>query len=199
MKLHANDVVTSEIQQVLLANYREIHSYVERRLPAKLKSLVDATDIVQDVCIEAIHSFDRASPRNPRAWLLGIARNEMLELLRQHRTLRRGAGRVIGADALSREDRDTVVMLQDLVVYRKTPSASAIRREVIIALDQALKSISVSHRTVVSMRYLDGLSAAQTASKMGLTEEAIRQLARRALAAIRLELNSHVPSISWTT
>ena len=105
----------------------------------------------------------------------------------------------MGEDGLSRDDRKTVIMLQDLVVYRRTPSASAIRRELIVALERALKSISASHRAVVSMRYLDGLSAAQAASRLGLSEDATRQLAKRALAAIRTELRSYVPNFSWTT
>ena len=189
----------AEIQRLLLAHYRDIHNYVTRRLPLKLQPWVDSTDVVQDVCIEAIRSFERFAPADPKHWLLGIARIRLLELARRHRTLKRGAGKLIGEDALSSDDRETVIMLQDLVIYRKTPSASAIRHELIFALEKALRSVSESHRAVVRMRYLDGMSAAQAASKMGLSEDAIRQLAKRALAAIRSELRSYVPSLQWTT
>ena len=98
---------------------------------------------------------------------------------------------MIGEESLNQNDISTVVMLQDLVIYRSTPSRSAMRKELIIALEKALEAITYTQQEAVKLRYIEGLSSAQAASNLGISEPAFRKLASRALAAIRLELQSY--------
>lgn len=53
---------------------------------------------------------------------------------------------------------------------------------------QALSDLEPSQRDVLALRFLSGLSLKETAFAMGRTEDAIKSLQRRGLAALRLSL-----------
>ena len=49
-------------------------------------------------------------------------------------------------------------MLQELAVYKKTPSKSAARREFLVVLDRSLERLEPACRDAVRLRFVDGLS-----------------------------------------
>ena len=84
------DGCSDEIHQMLMAYYRDVYDYVSRRFPKRLQRYVEVSDVIQDVCIKAAEKFPIARPSNPRAWLFAIANNILCDLVRRHRSLKRG-------------------------------------------------------------------------------------------------------------
>jgi RNA polymerase sigma-70 factor (ECF subfamily) len=54
---------------------------------------------------------------------------------------------------------------------------------------QALSALEPSQRDALALRFLSGLSVRETAFALGKTEDAIKALQRRGLAALRLSLD----------
>jgi RNA polymerase sigma-70 factor (ECF subfamily) len=70
----------------------------------------------------------------------------------------------------------------------QTPEESAVSTSEREVLRTALGALSHSHRLVLYLRVIKGLSARETAQRMGRRDAAVRQLQRRALEALRIEM-----------
>ena len=174
------------LQEVLAAHHSVLLGYVTRHLPPQVRNVADPGDIVQDVCFEACRLIGKFKPDGKDSmfrWLVTIARNRMLDLLRIH---------AVRNDASADRTRDDPVTraLAELALYHRTPSRSAASHEFLAAVEQAMCRLPPVHRQVVTLRYIDGLSIADTAAEMDRTPDAVYWLCSRALEAIRLELES---------
>ena len=63
------------------------------------------------------------------------------------------------------------------------------RQEALDALLTVLKELWASHRQVIQLRFLDGLSVAETAARLETSEAAVVALTRRALDALRKSMD----------
>src|SRR5688572_18925458 len=117
-KAAAGDIAA--LEELLQSQYSRVLQYVDKHLPPELRRCIDSTDVVQDVFFEAcrlIGSFKPAGEDCLFRWLATIARHSMIDLLRSFRAQRRGG------DRLQLESDSAVAsMLDDLAVYRRTPS-----------------------------------------------------------------------------
>src|SRR4051812_15566418 len=87
------------VAQSLRTHSPRLRQYVTRHLPAELKEWLDPQDVVQDVFVDAFRrrgDFPIHDAEEAVRWLLTIARNRLIDLVRQHRALKRAgpAGRV---------------------------------------------------------------------------------------------------------
>jgi len=178
------------VAESLRTHGARLRQYVVRHLTPELKEWLDPQDVTQDVFVEAFRrrgDFPVRDAEEAVRWLLTIARNRLISLVRQHRALKRAApsGRVrLGlGDSL-------VTMLEDLGVYRRTPSRSAAAREFFTAVDDALARIPSAYAEVIRLRHVEGLSQKEAAARMGRTEKAVEALCTRGLAALRVEMRS---------
>lgn len=182
----------SAMKRLLVGHRGELLAYVERHLPAELRSTHDAEDVVQDVWIKAYREIAAFRPAGERAfyrWLATIGRNHLIDLARRRAALRRG-GNAAGAGDLYGADGSVAAMLQDLAVYRRTPSRSAMWHEVLTSLDAAFGRLSPLHQTALRLRYFDGKSLAETATAMSRSEQAVAMLCHRGMAALREQIRS---------
>ena len=78
----------------LLARHRpELHAFVELRLDARLRTRLDASDVVQEAQLEALRRFPDYVKRRPmpfRHWLRKTAYERLLMLRRRHLNAARG-------------------------------------------------------------------------------------------------------------
>lgn len=148
------------------AHYRGIYAFVRYRL----RGVAESEDIASQVFEIA---YSRASKFDYRgvpieAWLIGIARN----LVRDHikKVSRRGYEEELQESAaLSESDAAPGVDLrQDIVA--------------------AMRSLTEDQQTVLSLRFLMDKSVAETAGLMARSEDAVKNLQRRALAAMQRAL-----------
>ncbi|HUU99103.1 MAG TPA: sigma-70 family RNA polymerase sigma factor, partial [Phycisphaerae bacterium] len=70
-----------------------------------------------------------------------------------------------------------------------TPSRVARRQEALSALPMGLSDLSESHRQVIELRFLEGLSVAEVAARLGKSEAAVVALTKRALEALRQSMD----------
>lgn len=167
--------------------------YLQHRIPENLRRLIDPQDVLQDVCFEAFRRMDRFKAEDPRMavrWLLRIARNRVIDLIRKEHTVKRGGGRVAPLQQPDSDDDTVLQLLQELAVYRRTPSQSAIRHELLISLERGIERLTPDHRQALQCRYVDNLPIEQIAQRMHRSDGAVLMLCNRALKALRVELGS---------
>jgi RNA polymerase sigma-70 factor (ECF subfamily) len=175
---------------------QKLLAYLQRHLPQELRPGIEPADVLQDTYFEAFRSFEDFrwdGADSVYRWLVTIARNRVIDLVRMKRALKRGGGegggRQVATDGAFGQD-SIVAMLTELAVYRRTPSRSAVRREIIAAVERSVDRLPVTYRDVIRLRYLEGLPIDETAERMGRTPGAIKQLCKRAYKALRVEMRS---------
>lgn len=176
------------LESLLHARHDRLIRYVEKHMPPELRGAIEAADIVQDTYFEACRLFSGFQPAGDDSlfrWLVTIARHRTVDHLRAFR-----ARIKLGRSLQDAAEEPVASLLEDLAVYRRTPSRSAASHEAMLALERAIERLPEEHRQVVQLRHIDGLSVEEVAQKMGRTPQAVYWLTSRALAAIREDLRS---------
>lgn len=162
--------------------------YAQKHLSAKVRLTATPDDIVQETCLEATRLIRGLEPRGRRkfySWLLRIEHFRIKEAVQKH--LRRvKVGTAEGYD----EDTSLIGAIEELAIYRRTPSKSAAAHEFMAAVERSLAKLPDHYRTVVMCRHLEGLSVKETAERMGRDRASVSVLTTRALAALRERLRS---------
>ena len=134
-----------------------------------LRSPEEADDAVQATYLNACRGLKNGvRPDCDSAWLLRIAQNVCLTRLRS-------SGR-----------RARLERVQDVELLEETVAAPAHRGDELIGLTDALASLPEQQRRAILLREWQGLSYAEVASRLELTQSAVETLifrARRSLAA----------------
>lgn len=183
------DRATTDIEVFILAHGSRVLSYVRQIFPAALRQRYDPLDLYQTTVFEAFRraeTFRHVSDASTMAWLSVLARRQVGMALRNERRAKRGGGRrQAGLD-----DSGTAGMLEMLAAHRRTPSQSAVRHEVMIAVERALNDLPPHLAQAVRLRHLDGLTPAEVAARMGRTERAAATLCFRGLRLMERKLRS---------
>jgi RNA polymerase sigma-70 factor (ECF subfamily) len=161
----------------------------EQHLPQSLRAKVGPSDIVQETAIDAHRDFLRfrgTTQEELYAWLRTILQNNVMDAVRRFEMTQKRA--------VKREASLSVVVdrrgISVLPVGSTTPDHSAIRREDAALLAGLLTRVPDDYQTVLRLRYWDGLTFPQIATRIGRSEEAARKLWYRALARLTLELQA---------
>lgn len=148
------------------AHYRSVFAFVRYRL----RGAAEAEDIASQVFEIAYARADRFDYRGVpiEGWLIGIARNLVRDHIKKH--ARRG-------------------FEEELVDTIAPPSPDeAPRVDLNLDIAQAMKALSEDQQTVISLRFLLDRSVTETADLMARSEDAVKNLQRRALAALQRAL-----------
>ncbi len=179
-------------EQLLIAMHPRLLAEVRRALPTCLRAFIEPSDVLQDTYYDAYNHFKSFTPEGDDAtyrWLRQIARNRMLELLRRHRAMKRGGGhRTLDAAALAATSDSVEWALEQVVIYQRTPSASAMAHEAIAAVEAAVDRLPADYREVINLRYIATLPVRTVAIRLRTTEAAVKMTCVRALERLRTEL-----------
>jgi RNA polymerase sigma-70 factor (ECF subfamily) len=177
-----------QLQRMLYAHSPRLLDYLSHKIPADLRGFLEPQDVLQDTFFEAFQRIGEFEPQGADSsyrWVVTIARHRLLALIRMQRSTKRGGGR----NRL--QDVDGVVsMLQELAVYSRTPSQSAMSHENAAAVQKSMSRIEPQYREAIQLRYIEGLSVKQSAARMGRTEKAIFALCIRGLNALKKQLQA---------
>lgn len=152
--------------QIFERHYRSVYGFVRYRL----RHPEEAEDIaaqVFEVAYARASSFDyRGVPIE--AWLMGIARN----LVRDHikKRARRGPHEELAEQSAGSDPGDAPAV------------------ELRYDLEAAMRHLTEDQQTVLALRFLLDKSVAETAAIMNRSEDAVKNLQRRALAAMNRAL-----------
>jgi len=155
-------------RRALVALYDAVLPEVYGYLVSRCGSAAVAEDLTSETFLAAVDAVRRdAVPDLTAAWLVGVARHKLVDHWRRQ----------------EREQRALRVVVDD-------PVAEALVDDWDVHLDalaaqDALASLGASHRSALTLRYLDGLPVREVAEVLGRTVGATEVLLVRAKAAFR--------------
>jgi RNA polymerase sigma-70 factor (ECF subfamily) len=174
----------------LLDEFREpLRRVVGMRLDPALARRVDASDIVQDVLIEAtqrLRDYLKKPDMPFHLWLRHLAQDRIIDTHRRHRLAqRRSIDREQPIHRPAWAEDSSASLVAQLVDADRTPGTEAIRRELQQKLEAAVAELNDDDRDVILMRHTEQLSNQDVAKALGLTEAAASMRYLRALRRLR--------------
>jgi RNA polymerase sigma factor (sigma-70 family) len=130
-----------------------------------LGSQHDAQDAAQEVFTRAASALRRDPPLELRAWLVSVARNKSIDLLRARRAVAEAS------EAAADSEHDPVVAVS--------------RKARLEELMSALKGLPENQRSALVLRELGGFSYGEIATSLALDEQAVNGLIARARLSLR--------------
>ena len=154
-----------------------------------LAQRLDASDIVQDVMVEASRRLSAylKDPVMPfHLWLRQLARDHIIAAHRKHRVAaKRSVDRERRLNAPAFSDSSSVELAAQIAADGLTPAAAAMRRELAQRFLAALDELPSADHEVVVMRHFEQLSNQEVARGLGLSEPAAGMRYLRAIRKLR--------------
>jgi len=174
----------------LLGEFREpLRQVIGLRLDPAVARRVDASDIVQDVLVEANQRLTDylKKPDMPfHLWLRHLAQDRIIDTHRRHRLAqRRSVDREQPIARPTWADESSVSLIAQLIDTERTPTSEAIQLELQRRLNAAIDQLSEDDREIILMRHHEGLSNQEVAHALNLTEAASSMRYLRALRRLR--------------
>lgn len=185
-----------------LAEYMQQHrpqlmAFIERQLGTALRRKVEADDIFQETCAEAVRALPTAElgDREPFSWCCQIAERRIIDLHRRFfEAQKRDAGREVplgaGGGGGSGSDTQPGGLINMLVASMTTPSQAFSRNARELKLQEALLQLPDDQQQALRMRYVENLPSKQIAEKLGKSDAAVRVMLTRSLKKLQ-ELLAH--------
>jgi RNA polymerase sigma-70 factor (ECF subfamily) len=152
---------------------------VHRAVRSILRNERDCEDAAQQTFLQAfvgLRAFEGSA--SFATWVTRIAINEALMRARRARLDARPAALAL-VEAFPSEDA--------------APDDAAASREAIARVQRAVGRLPASHREVFRLRHVEGLSLAQAAGQLGITEAAAKLRLHRARAVLRRAVTEGAP------
>ena len=170
------------------AAFEELVRLFQDRVYALARRIVgeehDAEDITQQTFLSLIeHLRDFRGESAVAGWILRIATNHALKLLRKRRGL--PTLPLVEADD---EGHANIPHPEFIAPWRSDPTELASQREIRDLIDRALAELDEKYRVVFVLRDVEGFSTQETAETLGLTESAVKVRLLRARLALRERL-----------
>ena len=176
-------------RNALLDKHRvSLERLVRLRMDRQIRRRVDASDVVQDVLIEAHRRLDDflADGSMPfHLWLRQLARDRIIDMHRRHRVAaKRSVDREQPLAPRARDETDTQLAAQ-LRDAELTPAAASIRKELEAKFLAALDELNDDDRDILLMRHIEGLGNSEVAEALNLSQPAAGMRHLRALRRLR--------------
>jgi RNA polymerase sigma-70 factor (ECF subfamily) len=150
-------VSQGELRELCL---RDVHAYLARRLPRR----EDAEDIAAEVFAIALAAIP-GSVREPRAWLIGIARRKMIDLLRKN-------------------GRQPETLRPDIGLTAEGPDRIVERNEAVTVLRNIVDQLPDDQREALILQHADDMSLAEIALILKRSVPAVKALLHRARSTV---------------
>ena len=163
----------------------------QRRVFAVARRIVgnphDTEDVTQQTFLSVMdHLGDFREESSVATWILRIATNHALKVLRKRRGLP-----TVSIDAPAGDEADSYAALphpEFIAQWRDEPSRLVQQREVRQLIEAALAELPEKYRVVFVLRDIEGLSVKETAEALGLTEANVKVRLLRARLDLRERL-----------
>lgn len=177
-------------QEELLDRHREsLRRMIALRLDPAIVQRVDASDVVQEVLLEASRRLDDylRQPAMPfHLWLRHLAKDHLIDAHRRHHLAKkRGVDREQPLARPGWVDQSSLDLAGQLLDQESTPASAALRRELQERMTRALAEMGEDDREIILMRYFEQLGNQEIAQALGLTEAAASMRHLRAIRRLR--------------
>ena len=173
------------VERLLTAHREPLRRMIGLRLDPALAARVDASDIVQDVLLEAhkrLQDYLRKPAMPFHLWLRHIAKDHIIDAHRHERKAqRRSVDREQSMNA-NRPGESSLDWAAQFFDQERTPASAAIQQEMERKVQSAIGQLDEGDREIILMRYVEQLSNQDVADTLGLSEAAASM---RCLRAVR--------------
>jgi RNA polymerase sigma-70 factor (ECF subfamily) len=160
----------------------EHEAWLRTTLLARLGNWEEVEEVMQEVAVAAANQSAKAEPiERVGPWLYRVALRQMMLLRRKAGRRRKLIQGVIQAKQPTEVDTQTYSPLDFLMVEE--------RRE---QVRQAMVGMSERDRQLLMLKYVEGLSYADIAKRVGVTASAVQSRLHRARAELRGQLKANV-------
>ncbi|MEQ9620326.1 MAG: RNA polymerase sigma factor [Deltaproteobacteria bacterium] len=191
IQMDMSEITDEEVVKRVLAGEVALFEILMRRYNQRLyrvaRSIVgdasEAEDVMQDAYVQAYtHLSQFAGLAKFSTWLTKIAVNEALARVRKRRQF---------VDMVSTSSSGEEKM-SALEAKSQDPEQSALTRELNAVLEAAVGSLPDAYRSVFMLRNIEGMSTAETAECLDISEENVKIRLYRARYLLKEEINSYV-------
>ncbi|HYO25369.1 MAG TPA: sigma-70 family RNA polymerase sigma factor [Lacipirellulaceae bacterium] len=193
---HARDGDAAAVNDLLEGHRDAVRRMIDLRMDQVLKRRVDASDIVQEVMIEANRRLRTylAEPVMPfHLWLRQMAKDRLIDAHRRHRqTARRSMDREQPMTA-GTADQSSINLAAQLRDQQLTPAAAAAWAELQRRFEAACARLDEQDREIVLMRHFEHLSNSEAADALELSPQAASMRYLRAMRRLRTLLDGGEP------
>lgn len=174
----------------LFSEHRErLRRMVDLRLDRRLQARVDASDVIQDAYVEVVTRLEEylREPRLPFfLWLRLVVGERLMKLHRYHLGAQmRDAGLEVSLYRGALPQASSAALAAQLLGRQTSPTQAAARAERILRLQEALNTLDLMDREVLSLRHFEELTLAETAQVLGIEESAAAKRYVRALKRLK--------------
>jgi RNA polymerase sigma-70 factor (ECF subfamily) len=177
------------VDQLLERHRAALRRIIEMRIDPQLERRVDASDIVQEVMIEASRRLPGYLEGNPlpfHLWLRQMAKDRLIDAHRRHRlAARRSVDREQPLAGRPRRDVSTQNLAAQVRDKQMTPASAATWRELERRFAAACAELEEQDEEIVLMRHFEQLSNSEAAIALGLTPQAASMRYLRAMRRLR--------------
>lgn len=175
------------LNDLLAANLPAVRAFVRLRTNQAIRARESVSDLVQSVCREVLQGAPRLEYRGDaafRSWLFTTALRKIVERDRALHADKRDIGREVAAAGGASGTDDLFAAYATVT----TPSKVVAAKEQMAQMEAAFDQLSEEHREIITLSKIAGLSHKEIAEQTGSTEEACRQLLRRAMVKLTMIL-----------
>lgn len=172
------------LDRLFIQHQQYLLRVVELRLDRKLRTRVDASDIVQETHLEVARRMDdylRRRPMSFRLWLRKTAQERMIMIRRRHLDAQQ---RAVGRE-VALPDRSSIALARQLLAGGPSPSQQARRRELAGQVREAVEQLPEADRKIVLMRNFEELTNKEVAELLQIDSVAASKRYGRALLRLR--------------
>ena len=185
----------------LMDRHREaVRRMVQMRLDHAVARRVDASDVVQDVLLEASQRMKDyiQNPGMPfHLWLRQLAKDRVIDMHRRHRAAqRRSVDREQNLSTMNTDDRSAADLAAILKDAELTPAAATLRKEMEQRFLAALAQLEDNDREMIIMRHFEHLGNSEVAQALGLSAPAAGMRYLRAIRRLRDLLGTDDESVT---
>lgn len=176
---------SSETDEEFEAFRSYLHVLAETQLHTRLKSKVDASDIVQQTMLQAYQAreqFRGNTEAEKAAWLRTILSNVLFGLARGFSRQRRDVSREQSIQAVEQSSLQLMGLLSSEV---SSPSANLHRHERANQLAQAMLKLTAEQRKAIMLKYWQGQTLNEISDELGKSNEAVAGLIFRGMRKLR--------------
>lgn len=178
----AGDAVARER---LLVRYRDrLKRMIAVRMDHRLARRVDPSDIVQETLSGASLRLEEYFRLRPLPFYPWLRQRALEEVARHYRRHVRAAARSVTReefDRLALPDHSAAELAANLLAREGEPADRLLREEQQLQVRRVLCQLSEADRELLLLRFLERLSARESAQALGITLDALKWRQRRAL------------------